>query len=131
MEDPDPMRRWASFIAALGVAAVLAAAAEGQPSAPAARTIEVVASSFKFEPELIQVAEGERVVLSARSADGKSHGFAIKELKVKAALPKTGEAVPIEITAGKAGTYTIACSVYCGSGHSRMRARLVVVPRAN
>jgi heme/copper-type cytochrome/quinol oxidase subunit 2 len=49
-------------------------------------------------------------------------------MKVKAALPKTGEVVPIEIAAERAGTYTISCSVYCGSGHSRMRARLVVTP---
>ena len=45
---------------------------------------------------------------------------------MKTALPKTGEVVPIEVTAGKPGTYTISCSVYCGGGHSRMKGRLVV-----
>ena len=105
----------------------LAAGAAAQAEEP--RTIDVVASGERFEPELIQLVEGERVVLRARAADGKGHGIAIKEMKVKAALPKTGEVVPIEIAADKAGTYTIRCSVYCGSGHSRMRARLVVTPR--
>jgi cytochrome c oxidase subunit 2 len=113
-----------AWLAGAALAAVTAAAAAAQTASP--RAIDVVAASFKFEPELIQVTEGETVVLRARSADGKGHGIAIKELKIKAALPKTGEVVPIEITAGRPGTYTIACSVYCGSGHSRMRARLVV-----
>ena len=93
------------------------------------RAIDVVANGDRFEPELIQLVEGERVVLRARAVDGRGHGIAIKEMKVKAALPKSGEVVPIEIAADKAGTYTISCSVYCGKGHSRMRARLVVVSR--
>jgi cytochrome c oxidase subunit 2 len=118
------MAKWFSGMAALAVAAAVTAAADAQTPAP--RVIEVVAADFRFDPELIQVAAGERVVLKARSADGRGHGLAIKELKLKAALPKTGEVVPIEFTADKAGTYTIACSVYCGGGHSRMRARLVV-----
>ena len=113
---------WATALAA-GMAAAAAAQAEGP------RTIDVVANGDKFEPELIRLVEGERVVLHARAVDGKGHGIAIKEMKVKAALPKSGEVVPIEIAADKAGTYTIICSVYCGRGHSRMRARLVVAPR--
>jgi cytochrome c oxidase subunit 2 len=120
------LQAWAAVCAVAVVAA--ARAASGQPAPPPPRAIEVVAGDFKFDPEVIQVAEGERVVLNARTADGKAHGLAIKELRVKAALPKTGEVVPIELTAGKAGTYTISCSVYCGRGHSRMRARLVVTP---
>ena len=115
----------ATLAAAAAVLALAAAAARAQ----APRTIDVVASGFRFEPEVIEVVEGERVVLRARSADGKGHGIAIKEMKVKAALPKTGEVVPIEVTADKPGTYTITCSVYCGSGHSRMKARLVVAAR--
>ena len=109
------MKSWASF--------TLAAAA------PSARTIEVSAGEFRFQPDVIEVTEGERVVIKARVTDGRKHGFAIKELGVKAALPKTGEAVPIEFVAGAPGTYTIACSVYCGSGHSRMKGRLVVSAR--
>jgi cytochrome c oxidase subunit 2 len=122
------MGKWASFTTAFAVAAAVAAVADAQTAAPgpSPRVIEIVASDYKFEPELIQVAAGERILLTARAADGRGHGIAIKELKVKAALPKTGEVVPIEFTADKAGTFTIACSVYCGSGHSRMRARLVV-----
>ena len=121
------MGKWASCLAVL-LAVAAAASANGQPAA-APRAIDIVASGYEFAPAVVQVAAGERIVLRARASDGKAHGIAIKELKVKAALPKTGEVVPIEFTADKAGTYTIACSVYCGSGHSRMKARLVVAEK--
>lgn len=126
------MKSWMSFACALVTVAVaggMAAVADGQPAAPASRTIEVTAGDSKFEPAVIDVVEGERVVLKARVTDGKKHGLAIKELGVKTALPKTGEVVPIEFTAGKPGTYVIACSVYFGGGHSRMKGRLVVSAR--
>ncbi len=126
------MKSWMSFACALSVAAAtsaVAAVAAGQTAAAAARAIEVTAGEYKFSPEVIEVAEGERVVLKARVTDGKKHGLAIKELGVKVALPKTGEVVPVEFVAGKPGTYTIACSVYCGNGHSRMKGRLVVAAR--
>jgi cytochrome c oxidase subunit II len=123
------MKTLASFACALATVAVVGAVAEGQTASPAARTIEVTAGEFKFEPAVIEVAEGERVVLKVRTTDGKKHGLAIKELGVKTALPKTGEVVPIEFTAGAPGTYTIACSVYCGNGHKRMKGQLVVSAR--
>jgi cytochrome c oxidase subunit 2 len=126
------MKSWASFacvLAAVAAAGAVAAVADGQSASPAARTIEVSAGGYKFEPAIIEVVEGERIVLAARVTDGKKHGLAIKEMGVKTALPKTGEVMPIAFTAGKPGTYTIACSVYCGSGHSRMKARLIVSAR--
>ncbi len=128
------MMRRTSFVCALalaaGAAAVLAAADDdAAPAASAARTIEVTAGEYKFEPAVINVTEGEHIVLKARVTDGKKHGFAIKELAVKEALPKTGEVVSIEFTAPAPGTYTVACSVYCGNGHSRMKGQLVVAAR--
>jgi cytochrome c oxidase subunit II len=131
-QEESLLKSWTSLACALAtVAAVaaVAAVAEGQPALAAARTIEVSAGDYKFEPAVIEVVEGERIVLQARVTDGKKHGLAIKEMGVKTALPKTGEAMPIAFTAGAPGTYTIACSVYCGNGHKRMRARLVVSAR--
>jgi cytochrome c oxidase subunit II len=125
------MRSWTSFACAVAAAAsvAVAAVADGQPAAPAARTIEVTAGEYVFTPAVIEAAEGESIVLKARATDGKKHGLAIKELGVKVALPKTGEVVSIPFKAGAPGTYTIACSVYCGKGHSRMKGRLVVSAR--
>jgi cytochrome c oxidase subunit 2 len=125
------MRRGLSFAGAVLVAAgaVFGAVGHGHAADAGPRVIEVTAGEFKFEPAVINVTEGERVVLKARTTDGRKHGFGIKELDVKAALPKTGEVVAIELTGPAPGTYTIACSVYCGSGHSRMKGQLVVAAR--
>ena len=98
------------------------------PDTPA-RTIDVVASRFKFTPAVIEVTEGERVQLRVRSTDG-THGIGIKDFQVKAKLPKTGETVTVEFVAGKAGSYVVKCSEYCGGGHSRMKGELIVHPKA-
>lgn len=92
------------------------------------RHFEVTASRFKFEPELLEVAEGDRVVVTIRTLDVE-HGFAIKKLKLKADVPKGGDSARLEFVADKAGTYEITCSEYCGKGHGRMKAKLVVTPR--
>ena len=94
----------------------------------AARTFEVTASRFRFEPATLEVAEGDRVVLTLRSADGK-HGIAIPEFKVKATIPKGGAPVTVRFVASKAGTFRFECSEYCGSGHRQMKGRLVVAGR--
>jgi cytochrome c oxidase subunit 2 len=92
------------------------------------RQFEVTASRFKFEPEIIEVAEGDHVVVTVRSEDVE-HGFAIKKLKIKGNVPKGGDPLRVEFVAGKPGTYEITCSEYCGKGHSKMKGRLVVMPR--
>ena len=119
-------RERAAWAALLFVAAAGAGAPADVP--PPARSFEVIASRFKFEPEILQVTEGDRVRLTLRSLDTE-HGFSLKKLNVKVALPKTGEPVTVEFVAGKAGTYEFKCSEYCGSGHGRMKGQIVVVPR--
>jgi cytochrome c oxidase subunit II len=92
------------------------------------KTIDVIASSFKFEPSIISVAQGDRVRLRLRSAD-RNHDFAIKGFRVKALIPKTGEAVTVAFVADRAGTFEFACAEYCGTGHSGMKGKLVVLAR--
>ena len=123
-----PRRRGLGMAAlvALGAASV---SASGDVPPPAPRAIEMIASRFQFEPATLQVAEGDRVRLTLRSTD-TDHGFSIKKLNVKVAVPKGGEAVTVEFVADRAGTYEFKCSEYCGSGHGRMKGQLVVTPRA-
>ena len=112
------------------VPAGLALAAELAAVGPAAAgTYAIAASKYEFVPAEITVDEGETVVLEMRSTDVE-HGLEIKELKVKVTIPKTGESVRTEFVAKKAGTFAFKCSEYCGNGHSRMKGRLVVRPKA-
>ena len=94
----------------------------------AERSFDVTASRFEFNPATIEVEEGDHVVLRLKSSD-TTHGLSIKEYKIKQAIPKTGEVVTVEFDATKAGTFVFGCSEYCGSGHSRMKGKLVVSPK--
>lgn len=89
------------------------------------RTIDVVASRFKFEPSIITVTQGERIRLRLRSLD-RDHRFAIKAFQVKTLIPKTGMAVTVDFVADRAGTFEFTCAEYCGTGHSAMKGRVVV-----
>jgi cytochrome c oxidase subunit 2 len=92
------------------------------------KMIDVIASRFKFEPATITVAQGDSVRLRLHSTD-RTHGIAIKAFRVKALIPKMGEAVTVEFVADQAGTFDVTCSEYCGTGHAGMKGRLVVLAR--
>jgi cytochrome c oxidase subunit 2 len=117
-------RRKRAVLCALGLA--LPGVGAFAAAAPEARRFEVRASRYRFEPDLIEVAQGQIVELVVRSADTE-HGLAIKAYKVKVKVPKGGEPVGVSFVASRAGTFRIECSEYCGSGHNRMKGRLVVV----
>lgn len=107
----------------------LFAGASPSPADAPVKTFEVAASRYKFDPENVEVDEGDRVVLKMRSVD-VAHGLAVKEFNAQAAIPKGGEVVTLEFVASKAGTYAIECSEYCGRGHKGMKGQLVVHPKA-
>ena len=91
------------------------------------RTIDVALSRFAFSPERIEVHVGEKVRLNVVSTDG-THGFQVKALGLKVRVPKRDAAVTVDLTPREAGQYRISCSEYCGIGHNRMQAWLVVSP---
>ncbi len=88
------------------------------------REVRLEAYRFGFSPERIVVKKGDRVRLTATSRD-VPHGVFIKEYGVNVKVEKGKEEV-VTFTADKAGEFPILCSFYCGVGHHRMRATLVV-----
>jgi cytochrome c oxidase subunit II len=88
--------------------------------------IQITASRYAFDPVTIEVNAGEPVRIVIRSKDGV-HGFSIPKLKIDVQVPKGGNPVTAEFTAPAAGRYEIACSEFCGSGHSQMKAALISV----
>jgi cytochrome c oxidase subunit 2 len=116
------MRRFAPILL-LALPFVIALVPE---AAQSPRTIDVKLSRFAFSPDRIEVALGERVQLNVASIDG-THGFQVKTLGLNVLIPE-GKAVTIDVAPKEAGTFEILCSEYCGSGHGRMRARLIVTP---
>jgi heme/copper-type cytochrome/quinol oxidase subunit 2 len=92
------------------------------------RTIDVTVSRYAFSPEHIEVRVSERVRLNVVSVDG-THGFQVKALGLNASIPAGGRTVTVELMPMEIGTFEINCSKYCGRGHRRMQASLIVTPR--
>jgi heme/copper-type cytochrome/quinol oxidase subunit 2 len=110
-------------------AMAFAVALPASPDAAGERRFDVTATKFHFEPEVLEVDQGDHVVVSLHSTDVK-HGFNLKSYGIKATIPKGGEAVVVEFTANKPGSFSFSCSEYCGSRHSSMKGQLVVRVRA-
>ena len=96
-------------------------------TASAPIVVDVTAKRFAFEPERIEVTEGDHVRLVVHSDDGV-HGIGIKKFKVEKKIPR-GETVTIDFVASTAGDFPVLCSEYCGKGHEDMKGTLVVKVR--
>ena len=107
-----------------------AAPEASQPGAPTSadaadvKEFRITAKQFSFEPSTIEVNKGDKVRLVITSMD-VPHGFSIAEYKINERLD-VGKSATIEFTADKEGTFTDFCSVFCGSGHSNMKGKLIV-----
>jgi cytochrome c oxidase subunit 2 len=108
----------------IALAATLGAAASTAARDNQPRVIEIHAKRFEFEPKEIHVAKGESVTLAVTSED-VTHGFFSRPLHFDEDLAP-GKTVSIPLAPAEAGTYTIICDHYCGSGHGGMKMTLVV-----
>ena len=88
------------------------------------KEFKMIAKQFSFTPDTIEVNKGDKVRLIVTSTD-IAHGIAITEYGINERL-EPGKPVTIEFTADKLGTFTAYCSVFCGSGHSGMKGKLIV-----
>jgi cytochrome c oxidase subunit 2 len=98
------------------------------PSAPAQsapRRIEVTAKRFDFDPAEITVKKGEPVVIVLKSVD-VAHGLSFEDLGVNVKVAK-GQTAELSFTPTKVGDFVGKCSVFCGSGHGKMKLTLHVV----
>jgi cytochrome c oxidase subunit 2 len=112
------------FVAiAILIAALLNVQSVHSQTAP--HRIEVTAKRFDFTPAEITVKKGEPVVIVLKS-DDVAHGLSFRDLgvNVKVSKGKTGE---LAFTPTKTGDFVGQCSVFCGSGHGKMKLTLHVV----
>jgi cytochrome c oxidase subunit 2 len=111
------------FALVLAAVAMLGAPFTAQAQGPA-RIIEITAKRFEFTPNVITLKRGEPVILRVRSAD-VTHGFFSRQLKIDE-LIEPGKTVDVKITPQTAGTFTLICDHFCGSGHGNMKMSIVV-----
>ena len=102
------------------------ASAEENTAAPTSgvKEFDITAKQFEFIPSVITVNKGDKVRLDVKSID-VTHGFSILEYGINENI-NPGKTTIIEFTADKTGEFAFFCSVYCGTGHSGMKGKLVV-----
>ncbi len=88
------------------------------------RVIKIVAKKFVFEPDTIQIAKGETVVLEL-SAPDVTMGFRAPDFKLREDI-MPGKTTSVRLTADKAGSFDFFCDVDCGEGHDDMAGKIIV-----
>ena len=89
-----------------------------------ARVINVTTESFAFSPNVITAKKGEKVVVHLTGKSGL-HGFAIPDLGVNVPIA-AGQAVDVALPTDKVGTFTLLCSIPCGSGRQSMKGIVTI-----
>ncbi len=82
------------------------------PSGTGEKVIQMQASSFEFDPNVIQAHQGDHLTLVIRNTAGTAHNFTLKnpagEVLVSKDLPAK-ETVRVEVDLARAGDYPFYC----------------------
>ena len=130
-------------IVALAAAVSMAQETQEKPPQRPPRFIQVTAKNFEFDPSVIHVKVGEKIQLKVTSMD-RTHGIRINPfpeggqpstppglsftygddcLKLHSGITET-----LEFMAEAPGTYSFSCCKKCGTGHGRMKGKIIVEP---
>jgi cytochrome c oxidase subunit II len=82
------------------------------------RHIRVVATKdeWRFEPEIIEIERGDKVIMEVVNEDSYDHGIAIDAYGISQRMP-ANQTITIEFVATQEGDFPFYCSVPCGEGH--------------
>lgn len=128
----------------LAVSAVTAIAVFNRKGAivPQERVFSIEARRYAYNPAIIRVNRGDKIVLKLRSKD-VTHGFFLEgydiDAKIRAQYPyfwvrhpskhdDYEQAEEISFIADKPGKFRYRCSVTCGSFHPFMQGEFIVEP---
>ena len=123
-------RRHAWLFSLILLGALPTGCSVGQVSAPSApsgpyQVVNVTASDWKWVLSSKHLRYGEPVKFVVKSIQG-THGFSIVGTNVSNAVTVGGKPQVVYCNPPAKGTYTIACNVYCGAGHSSMVTSFMV-----
>jgi heme/copper-type cytochrome/quinol oxidase subunit 2 len=89
-----------------------------------ARIVEITAADWQFSPNVINVKQGEKLVIHLKSTEG-THSFGSVALGLNVPV-SAGETKDIVIPTDKAGTFDFRCMIPCGPGHRDMTGQIIV-----
>jgi cytochrome c oxidase subunit 2 len=94
--------------------------------APVTREVTVNASQYEFDPAILHMNQGDRVVLTVKASD-VVHGLYLDGYGIDVRV-EPGLSQQVVFTADRAGKFRYRCSVGCGTLHPFMIGELVVGP---
>ena len=94
------------------------------PSELPVKTFKMIASNWRWKPDLMRVPVGTRVRIEFQSYDA-SHSFVLKAYGIKQQLPE-GKPGEVEFVADKPGEFKWRCGRPCGNGCAKMVGKLIV-----
>jgi len=95
-------------------------------AAPTTREIALKAEQFAFDPPVLKVNRGDRVILNLEATD-VVHGLYLDDYGIDVRV-EPGITQRIEFVAERPGKFRYRCSVACGTLHPFMIGELVVRP---
>ncbi len=95
-------------------------------AAPQARTINITAGQWHFQPGIVRVHRGDTVTINLESSD-VVHGLFVDGYEVKT-VAEPGRPGQLTFVADRDGAFRFRCHVACGSLHPFMIGKLVVEP---
>lgn len=78
-------------------------------------TVVVRKNHWEFDPDLIEVNRGDKVVLTLINEDDYDHGIAIDAFGVAQRMPAE-ETITLDFVVTQEGEFPFYCSVPCGEG---------------
>ncbi|MBI3304955.1 cupredoxin domain-containing protein [Candidatus Parcubacteria bacterium] len=99
------------------------------------QTVVARENAWLFDPEVVEVYQGDRVILDVVNEDAYDHGIGIDFFGVSQRMPPKST-ITVEFTATQLGDFPFYCSVPCGDGiykgkkrtHFDMTGHIKVVP---
>lgn len=110
------------------VLAVLLAPLPGSAERPSSRTVRIEASTFAYDPGVIEVERGDTVEIELVSTD-VVHGLYLEDYDLSLTADP-GQTERLRFVADRSGSFRFYCSVSCGSLHPFMSGRMKVGPNA-
>src|SRR3954467_1718778 len=92
--------------------------------AKATRHVFVTMKKYEIAPAEIRLKQGEPVEFNVSTLDVQ-HGFDVPTLGIKEPVQPSRPAV-FTFTPDHKGEFEVKCGILCGSGHDRMRAKVIV-----
>jgi heme/copper-type cytochrome/quinol oxidase subunit 2 len=120
-------RQWLGGVLTLALVLIaLLAPLPIRAAAPQARTINITASQWNFQPGTVRVNQGDTVTINLESVDAV-HGLFVDGYEVKT-VGEPGRPGVLTFVADRGGAFHFRCAIPCGNLHPFMIGKLVVGP---